>query len=89
MVGLALGVAVWLQRGPTQKMGWGLGSCKTMGILSFMDPMAIFRQIKAALTLGTGDGAYIIHGTGMKQKKYMLLSVVQAISKAKVRKPLY
>jgi hypothetical protein len=54
-----------------------------------MDPMAIFRQIKAALILGTGDGAYIIHGIGMKQKKYMQLSVVQAISKAKVRKPLY
>jgi len=35
--------------------------------------MAIFRQIKAALTLGTGDGAYTILGTGIKQKKYMLL----------------
>ena len=74
---------------PTQKMKWGLGSCKTMGILSFMDPMAIFRQIKAALTLGTGDGAYIIHGTGMKQKKYMLLLAVQAVSKAKAQKPPY
>ena len=58
---------------PTQKMKWDLGSCKTMVISSFMDRMAIFRQIKAALTLGTGDGAYIILGTGMKQKKYMLL----------------
>ena len=66
-----------------------MGSCKTMGILSFMDPMAIFKQIKAALTLDTGDGAYIIHGTGMKQKKYMLLLVVQAISKAKAQKPPY
>jgi hypothetical protein len=57
-----------------------------MVILSFMDPMAIFRQIKAALTLGTGDRAYIIHGTGMKQKKFMLLLAVQAISKAKAQK---
>ena len=70
-------------------MKWDLGSCRIMVILSFMDRMAIFRQIKAALTLGTGDGAYIIHGTGMKQKKYMLLSVVQAISKAKVQNPPY
>jgi hypothetical protein len=59
-----------------------------MVILSFMDRMATFRRIKAALTLGTGGGAYIIHGIGTKQKKYMQLSVVQAISKAKVRKPL-
>ena len=58
---------------PTQKMKWDLGSCMTMVVSSFMDRMAIFRQIKAALTLGTGDGAYIILGTGMKQKKYMLL----------------
>ncbi len=34
-------------------------------------------------------GSYIIHGIGMKQKKYMPLSVVQAISKAKTQKPPY
>jgi hypothetical protein len=60
-----------------------------MVILSFMDPMAIFRQIKAALILGTGDGAYIIHGIGTKQKKYTRLLVVQAILKAKAQKRPY
>ena len=74
---------------PIQKMRRGLGSCKIMVILSFMDPMAIFRQIKAALILGTGDADYIIHGIDMKQRKYMRLSVVLAILKVKVQKMSY
>ena len=67
----------------------GFGFLQDYGYLELYGPNGIFRQIKAALILGTGDGAYIILGIGMKQKKYMRLLVVQAILKAKAQKRPY
>ena len=67
----------------------GFGFLQDYGYLELYGPNGHFRQIKAALILGTGDADYIIHGIDMKQRKYMRLSVVLAILKVKVQNMSY
>ena len=65
----------------------GFGFLQDYGYLELYGPNGHFQTDQGRAY--TGDGAYIIDGIGMKQKKYTRLLVVQAILKAKAQKRPY
>ena len=67
----------------------GFGFLQDYGYLELYGPNGHFQTDQGRAYIGYWEGAYIIHGTGIKQKKYMLFSVVQAISKAEAQNPPY